>query len=119
MDSAGTGDWHIGLAPDSRAQAAAALRGFDISNLRARQVQPLDTERFDYVIAMDHSNHHNLSQLADPANSHKIRLLLEFSESTLEEIPDPYYGGDSGFNQVIDLIDDACEGLITTILERS
>jgi len=116
VDSAGTGDWHVGHPPDERAQAAAAIRGFDISDLRARQVSPLDTERFDYVIAMDDSNHQNLSQLAGAGHAHKVRLLLEFSASELDQVPDPYYGGEHGFNQVIDLIDDACEGLIADLL---
>ena len=116
IDSAGTGDWHIGSPPDNRARAAAASRGFDIDGLRARQVKAQDFQHFDYVIAMDYSNQRNLRQLSDPRHADKVYLLLEFSDSHLEEVPDPYYGGDDGFNQVIDLIEEACEGLLSKIL---
>ena len=119
VDSAGTGDWHVGNPPDRRAQLAAAERGIDISDLRARQVDEYDLQRFDYVIAMDHANRRELMALAGQTYGHKVRLLLEFGDiSEIEEVPDPYYGGDRGFDQVLDLIEQASEGLLNHILDR-
>ncbi|MGB5705341.1 MAG: low molecular weight protein-tyrosine-phosphatase [Arenicellales bacterium] len=119
VDSAGTGNWHIGSPPDKRAQLAASTRGIDISSLRARQISDADIHRFDYIIAMDHSNQRELVALAGQARAHKIRLLLEFTEIIgLDEVPDPYYGGDRGFDQVLDMIEEASEGLITHILKQ-
>ncbi len=119
VDSAGTGDWHIGNPPDRRAQAAAAERGIDISNLRARQVKDSDIHHFDYVIAMDHANRHELITLAGEFHANKVRLLLEFADiAGINEVPDPYYGGERGFDQVLDLIEQASEGLLLHILNQ-
>jgi protein-tyrosine phosphatase len=118
-DSAGTGDWHVGSPPDRRAQLAAASRGFDISDLRARQVRAEDFEEFDYLIAMDRANQHELQRLAGSGNARKVRLLLEFADiSGEEEVPDPYYGGEQGFDRVIDLIEAASNGLIEHLLRE-
>lgn len=119
VDSAGTSHWHIGDPPDRRAQLAAAERGIDISRLRARQVDPSDLQRFDYLIAMDHSNRLELIAMAGQSNRHKVRLLLEFADiAGSDEVPDPYYGGDRGFDQVLDLIEQASEGLLDHILDQ-
>mgnify|MGYP001812253702 FL=1 len=116
-DSAGTGDWHVGSPPDRRAQLAAVSRGFDISDLRARQVQRSDFEDFDYLLAMDRGNHQELCRQAGRDHLHKVRLLMEFARMAgEEEVPDPYYGGDRGFDQVIDLIEAASNGLIEHLL---
>ncbi len=120
VDSAGTGDWHVGNPPDRRAQLAAASRGFDISMLRARQVETADAGRFDYLIAMDRGNHRELVQLAGETHAHKVRLFMEFADlDTHDEVPDPYYGGDQGFDQVIDLIESASDGLIEHLLRQA
>ncbi len=117
VDSAGTGDWHVGSPPDRRAQLAAASRGFDISGQRARQVRPDDADGFDYLIAMDRGNHRDLVHLAGTERAHKVRLFMEFAGiDGLEEVPDPYYGGDDGFDRVIDLVEAASDGLIEHLL---
>ena len=98
IDSAGVGDWHIGNPPDQRAQAAAFARGIDLAGQRARQIQPGDFQRFDYVIAMDHDNRQALQRMAGEKYQRKVRMMLEFSGFTdLEEVPDPYYGGGQWF----------------------
>jgi protein-tyrosine phosphatase len=124
-DSAGTGDWHIGRAPDQRATAAARKRGYDLSVLRARQVSAADFSRFDYILAMDAQNLRDL-QILRPANfAGELDLFLHYASSYvhkdgghLSEVPDPYYGGDDGFEQVLDLIEDAAQGLLQAIAQR-
>lgn len=119
IDSAGLGSWHVGKAPDSRAQHAAASRGIDISMLRARQVEAADFERFDLVIAMDHDNQQGLDRIAGSRYADKIHMMMAFSELPgPDEVPDPYYGGEGGFDQVLDLIDAASDGLIDFILGK-
>ena len=116
IESAGTGDWHIGNPPDPRAVAAAGRRGIDLSQQRARQVRVEDFEAFDLVIAMDHSNHANLSRMAPDTHAHKIQLLLDhLPESGGSEVPDPYYGGDEGFEEVLDLIEAASRALLARL----
>lgn len=116
IDSAGTHAYHVGEPPDSRAQAAALKRGFDLSVQRARRVSPADFEEFDYIIAMDNSNMADLQAICPPGHEHKIRLFLEFGERfDVTEVPDPYYGGRTGFERVLDLIEDAAEGLLRQI----
>lgn len=116
IDSAGTGDWHIGHAPDQRSQAAAIARGYDISHLRARQVSAGDFSSFDYILAMDNQNLTNLKAM-QPANyDGHLGLFLAFGgQSDYREVPDPYYGGEAGFQLVLDLIQDASEGLLDHI----
>lgn len=113
VDSAGTGDWHIGAAPDQRSTLVASTRGYDLSPLRARQVQREDFARFHYVLAMDNSNLADLKRMK-PANfSGHLGLFLEFHPaSSVNEVPDPYYGGNTGFNQVLDLVEAASRGLL-------
>ena len=113
IDSAGPGDWHVGNPPDQRACDAARERGIDITDLRARQVNPGDFEQFDLVIAMDHSNRLSLYDLAGETHRSKVRLMLEYSEQRVgEDVPDPYYGGGHGFDLVLDLIEEACDNLL-------
>src|SRR5690606_4863251 len=120
VDSAGTAAWHTGKAPDSRSTAAAARRGYDLSSLCARQVTAADLDYFDYVLAMDDSNLLNLQQIGNPENRTQPQLFLQqFGQRfTVREVPDPYYGGDAGFEQVLDLIEDACDGLLAAIEQR-
>ena len=117
IDSAGTSDWHIGSPPDNRARQAAIQRGIDLGDMRGRQIQDLDFEKFDYIIAMDHANLRDLISQAPDQYQHKLHLFLSFADRTdIEEVPDPYYGGANGFDQVIDLIEHASEGLLNHII---
>lgn len=118
IDSAGTSNWHIGEPPDPRATEAARARGIDLSALRGRQATASDFSEFDYVIAMDDDNYTNLSRLANPDQQHKLHLFLDFASGVVErEVPDPYYGG--GFPHVLDLIENASEGLLNHIVENN
>lgn len=114
VDSAGTHSFHVGAAPDRRSQAAALRRGIDISALRAREVTPADLDRFEYILAMDRHNLLHLQGIAtSSAGSSRIRLLLDFApESGFSEVPDPYYGGEAGFERVLDLIELASERFV-------
>lgn len=113
IDSAGTGAWHVGAMPDERAQAAGLARGYDLTPIRARQVVVDDYETFDLVLAMDHDNLATLKSRAPTDRHERIRLFLEFApEAGLNAVPDPYYGGDDGFEEVLDLIETASDGLI-------
>jgi protein-tyrosine phosphatase len=116
VDSAGTGDWHIGQAPDERAQRAAKRRGYDLSALRGRQIAPDDFARFDLLIAMDDANAAALAQSCPPEHRDKIRLLMEFAtRDDSRVVVDPYFGGDEGFERVLDQCEDACEGLLKAL----
>jgi protein-tyrosine phosphatase len=111
--SAGTGAWHIGAPPDERAQAAGLARGYDLTPIRAQQVSPSDYETFDLLLAMDHDNLATLKSRAPKSAHGRIRLFLSFApEMGLNAVPDPYYGGDQGFEEVLDLIEAASDGLI-------
>ena len=113
VDSAGTHGYHTGEPPDARAQAHGARRGYDLASLRARRAQPDDFERFDLVLAMDRDNLDHLRAICPPAGQPRLRLLMEFaSRHRVDEVPDPYYGGADGFEYVLDLIEDACDGLL-------
>ena len=117
-DSAGTHAYHIGSPPDARAQASASKRGINLSDLRGRKVEATDFERFDYVIAMDNSNHANLEEVAD-GSTDNLFMFLEFAENFSEqEVPDPYYDGDQSFEHVLDLIEDASKGLLKDICKK-
>jgi protein-tyrosine phosphatase len=119
LDSAGTGAWHVGEPPDSRAIAAAAVRGIALDGA-ARQVRIADFERFDLILAMDGSNLHALRQLAlDEAAREKVRLLREFDPSSADlhdlDVPDPYYDSQRGFEIVLDQVQAACAGLLARV----
>lgn len=118
VDSAGTGDWHIGKAPDPRTRAAAERRGYLLHELRARQVQAEDFARFDLILAMDHNNLTRLSALQPSQGRAELDLFLRRSGLAESEVPDPYYGGADGFEQVLDMVELACDRLIEQIRER-
>ncbi len=114
LDSAGTAGYHIGAAPDPRMCAAAARRGYSLEALRARVVEPGDFERFDLILAMDRENLAVLHRRAPEPARDRVRLFLEFApEAEPQEVPDPYYGGSNGFEEVLDLIESAARGLLT------
>jgi protein-tyrosine phosphatase len=115
IDSAGTHAYHVSEPPDRRAQAAAERRGISMSDIRARRVQAEDFERFDYIIAMDRDNLALLIEQADTQHHDKIRLFLEYSSGSEDEVPDPYYGGAAGFERVLDLVEEASRGLLETL----
>lgn len=116
VDSAGTGNWHIGHPPDRRASAAAAERGYDLSKLRARAVCVEDFQKFDHILAMDENNMSDLTDQCPAIHRHKLRLFLDFAPQYQEiNVPDPYYGGDEGFDHVLDLVEAASDGLLTHI----
>ena len=117
IDSAGTHAYHVGNPPDPRAQNAARKRGIDLSDLRARKVTPEDFRRFDYVIAMDASNHDDLRAICPPGYEDRLHMFLDFGHGDASEVPDPYYGSGNGFEIVLDLIEDASEGLLQHIRE--
>lgn len=117
IDSAGTHDYHIGGSPDERASRAARSRGYNMESLRARQVEREDFLRFDYILAMDRQNLAILQRIAGPELQAKARLLMEFSRDYEEqEVPDPYYGGKQGFENVLDQVESATSGLLEEIL---
>lgn len=119
IDSAGTYDYHVGDAPDARAQHAAKQRGYDMSQLRGRQVEAGDFKRFDYVLAMDEANLSILQRLRPRDAESHLGLFLEFAERHAEhEVPDPYYGGPEGFERVLDLVEDAAHGLLQHIRQQ-
>ena len=118
VDSAGTGSWHVGNKADPRMRAAAERRGIHLPS-RARQIEIDDLSRFDLVVTMDSDNLRNVRSLAQEAGNNAtatIRSMLSYARSTdLTDVPDPYYGGEQGFEQVLDLLEDACSGLIEEI----
>lgn len=117
VDSAGTHAYHIGEAPDPRAQDEAKKRGIDISALRGRQATPEDFERFDYVLAMDGENYRNLQAICPPQMAEKLSMFLDFAPHIgVREVPDPYYHG--GFDAVYDMIENAARGLLDDIRKK-
>lgn len=111
VDSAGTHGYHIGAAPDARAQEAALRRGIDLSGLRSRTVEPTDFQRFDLLLAMDQSNYENLEAMAARHGGNaRVRRLLDYAGGG--EVPDPYFGAGDGFERVLDIIESGCQGLL-------
>jgi protein-tyrosine phosphatase len=120
VDSAGTAGYHIGDPPDHRSQEAARRRGYDMAPLRARIVETSDFERFDLILAMDENNYSILRQRAPVAYRERVRLFLEFApDCGMDEVPDPYYGGPTGFEQVLDLVEEAARGLLSHLREKA
>jgi protein-tyrosine phosphatase len=120
VDSAGTAGYHVGELPDRRTREAAARRGYDMSALRARVVGPNDFDRFDLILAMDRENLRALQRRAPAQARERLRLFLEFApEAGVTEVPDPYYGGPNGFEDVLDLIEAASRGLIEHLRRQS
>ncbi len=119
IDSAGTHAYHVGSAPDKRAQRAANNRDIDLSKLRGRQFQPVDFDEFDYIMVMDRSNLKNVLALSEGEARGQVGLFLDFAQTArTDEVPDPYYGGDRGFEYVLDLIEEASSGLLAHIQSR-
>jgi len=118
VDSAGTGAWHAGEAPDGRATQAASRRGYDLSVLVARQAIAADFERFDYILAMDEANLSHLEQMKPQGYQGYLGLFLDFADCAESEVPDPYYGGARGFEHVLDLVEAASEGLLAQIQQE-
>jgi protein-tyrosine phosphatase len=116
VDSAGTHSYHVGEPPDARAQQHAARRGYDLSAQRARHLVAQDFERFDLVLVMDEANESHARALCPARLHHRLRRLTDFcSDTAAREVPDPYYGGAAGFEQVLDIVEDACRGLLATL----
>ncbi len=120
VDSAGTGNWHVGNLPDQRMRSTALSRGIELTS-RSRQIEENDLYEFDQILVMDKDNLNAVKSLTkdqkNPINS-KIKLILNYSKnSQLDEVPDPYYGGQNGFEKVIDLLDDAMDGLIDSLMD--
>lgn len=116
VDSAGTHNYHPGEPPDERSQHHAAQRGYDLSDLRARHLRAQDFEHTDLVLCMDGDNLAHAEEVCPPQHRHKLRRLTEFCQRfNCPEVPDPYYGGGAGFEHVLDLVEDACDGLLAHV----
>ncbi|QID19780.1 low molecular weight phosphotyrosine protein phosphatase [Nitrogeniibacter mangrovi] len=119
VDSAGIQGYHAGEAPDPRTQRAAALRGYDLARLRARKLTAEDYARFDLLLAMDRGHFEHMQRRCPPDHAHKVHLFLEYAHDRAErEVPDPYYGGHSGFDHVLDLCEAGVQGLIDTLRDH-
>jgi protein-tyrosine phosphatase len=119
VDSAGTHGYHVGESPDPRAVEAAARRGYDISAQRARRIRDGDFQSFDYILAMDHENLQQLTARCPGPEVERLKLLLDFAPGPdAREVPDPYYGGEDGFERALDLIEAAVDGLVLEIKAR-
>jgi protein-tyrosine phosphatase len=118
VDSAGTHGWHVGAPPDPRSVAAAARRGYDISGLRARQVEPADLERFDLVLAMDQANLLRLERWRSARMRAELGLFLDHAGGAVREVPDPYHGDAVMFETVLDLCEQAARGLLAGLTRR-
>lgn len=116
--SAGTGDWHVGKAPDSRTCKAALARGYDLSQQRAQQVKAAHFAEYDLILAMDESNLGHLRAMRPNTAVAELDLFLRRYGAALDEVPDPYYGGADGFEQVLDLVEAACQALVLEIKGR-
>ncbi|MFL0752269.1 MAG: low molecular weight protein-tyrosine-phosphatase [Prochlorococcus sp.] len=122
VDSAGTGGWHVGRPADSRMRNAAAQRGILLPS-RARQIKAKDLQTFDLILTMDADNLLNVQSLAGELGqiaTARIKPMLSYaSKTSLQEVPDPYYGGDAGFEEVLDLLEDACKGLLDELKSQA
>lgn len=118
LDSAGTGNWHVGERADSRMRSHASKRGIELTSI-ARQIKPRDLKTFDYIIGMDDSNIQNIKRLDSSGKyADKIYSMVGFcSDGSYSEVPDPYFGGAAGFELVLDILDDACNGLLKKVRE--
>jgi protein-tyrosine phosphatase len=115
--SAGLEGWHAGAPPDARSVAHALRRGYDLAAQRAQHFTPREFERFDWVIAMDAGHHHGLRRMCPLEHTHKLRRAADFSERVpVGGVPDPYYGDAGGFEEVLDLVEALCEGVLLRVL---
>ena len=120
IDSAGTADYHVGDPPDPRTCRVAAQRGYDLSDLRAREVEREDFERFELLLAMDRANLSALQALAPLRLRSRAQLFLEYAgHESMLEVPDPYYGGEADFQRVVDLVENASRGLIARLRDQA
>jgi protein-tyrosine phosphatase len=118
VDSAGTGSWCVGSPPDERAQKSASLRGIDLGAQRARRIAPGDCQSFDYILTMDEENYRAVAALCSEGRA-VVRPFLDYTRNRAErEVPDPFYGGPEGFEYVLDLVEEASEGLLEEIKEK-
>lgn len=118
IDSAGTHDFHVGATPDPRAIEHALARGYDLDHLRARQISPGDFDHFDFILAMDNDNIRQMKAMCPTRLSQKIELLLDYgSRDDEHEVPDPYNGTSRDFEEALNLIEDACKGLLAYLLD--
>lgn len=117
IESAGTSAYHEGAKPDSRSQAAGKQRGYEFKGITSRKIKETDFDHYDLILAMDKENLSNLNKICPEDLQHKVKLMLEYSEkfAEFEEVPDPYYGGAAGFELVLDMIEDASNGLLRYI----
>lgn len=116
VDSAGTHGYHVGAPPDARSQAHAARRGVDLSGQRARQLSARDFEAFDLILVMDGPNERAAKALRPPHSRAQLRRLTDYcTRHVAKEVPDPYYGGEAGFEHVLDLVEDACDGVLASL----
>ncbi len=116
IDSCGTHDYHLGHSPDSRTQEAAALRGINLSDLRSRKIKLSDFEYYDLILVMDKLNENFLMNLCPNEYQYKIKLMLSYlTDYPIDEVPDPYYGGEDGFDQVLEILEEAIEALYEDI----
>jgi protein-tyrosine phosphatase len=119
VDSAGTTAYHVGEPPDRRTSATALRRGFSLEGQCARQFRRADFDEFDYILAMDRGHHRELARLCPKGREDRLHLFLTFAEGcTLQDVPDPYYGGPDGFEIVLDLIEAGSEGLLAHVKDR-
>lgn len=119
VDSAGTHGYHVGEAPDPRTRKAAEKRGYDLSSLRARQLQRPDFETFDLLLAMDHGHLAHMRRMCPPGSVQRVGLFMTYARNfALDEVPDPYYGGERGFEAVLDYCEDAVAGLLASLREQ-
>ena len=117
VDSAGTHGYHVGDAPDQRSQQHAVRRGYDLSQHRARQLQAADFEHFDLVLIMDEANQRAAGAISPPERRAHLQRLTDYCQTlSASAVPDPYYGGAAGFEQVLDLVEDACTGLLKALI---
>lgn len=120
VDSAGTSSYHLGEPPDPRAQTAAKMRGIDLSTLKARQTNEGDFAQFDYILAMDKDNHAKLLGQCPPGQENRVHMFLKFAPgASRTDVPDPYMSDTHGFEMVLDLIEEASEGLLDYICKQS
>lgn len=116
--SAGTGDWHVGKQPDARTCRTARIRGYDLSQQRAQQIKAAHFAEYDLILAMDKSNLGHLQAMRPATAKAELDLFLRRYDGALDEVPDPYYGAEEDFEQVLDLIEIACSRLVTELKGR-
>lgn len=117
IDSAGTAGYHDGAAPDKRSQDVATARGYNLSRLKCRKVTEQDFLEFDYILGMDEANVRDLKRKCPEEHHSKIQLFLSYANAEFNEVPDPYYGGKRGFELVLDLIEEASDGLLKRLTQ--